>query len=583
MVTKMNDIMKKNITSITVILLCGLFLLLPQLYLNQIIIGHDTVFHFNRFYDIFEQINHNSFNYFQMNYGFNGSGRIVNALYGYDNAFFHGLLLYWTHSWFKLQLISSYLCMIIAGGTMFFLCRYLDIKYLLSTLAAITYMVSAPIMYYVLYGGFSGWGSAFLPLIFISAFKSIKDSDKPISPILLAVPMSILLNTHLLTALLATISLIPFFSVSLYINKNKVKWIRQLLLAILLAIFLSLNTIYSYLEVYLNNNILSPFLPENMIKGSVNINLSNQNDNYNLGVFISLIFISTIVFAIYKWKYLKLDIKLSIITGTFFLFLSSSFVPWNQLVQKVTVLEILQFPFRFSVVAYILLIISFFYLLNAFAVPRNELVKPITVIFIIFFALNVQSQIFKYTLHMNEDIYFVGANRRDSTIEDQEKAIEKFRSNNLSEALSVIKKATPDYLPIGSNQTNLDAQAKGPYSLYKKYVIDNQTDFNRTVLEDGRINLTWYSDNEDVKNIPAIIYNDTSVELNQKNIMQDVIQTTEIGSLVVPSKKGDNQLILGYKPTVSVKYILWIKIISWATVIFIIIFRWLKLFRKSLN
>ena len=65
-----------------VLLLTSVVLVLPQLISNMPIIGIDALFHFNRFYDIAEQMKHGQFNYFMSEYGYQHSGRIVTPLYG---------------------------------------------------------------------------------------------------------------------------------------------------------------------------------------------------------------------------------------------------------------------------------------------------------------------------------------------------------------------------------------------------------------------------------------------------------------------------------------------------------------------
>ncbi|EOD02750.1 hypothetical protein IV58_GL001239 [Lactobacillus delbrueckii subsp. jakobsenii ZN7a-9 = DSM 26046] len=53
-----------------------------QMRTGNIIIGSDTIFHYNRFYKTAQQIKHGNFNWFMTMYGFSHSGRVINALYG---------------------------------------------------------------------------------------------------------------------------------------------------------------------------------------------------------------------------------------------------------------------------------------------------------------------------------------------------------------------------------------------------------------------------------------------------------------------------------------------------------------------
>mgnify|MGYP006874442899 FL=1 len=60
----------------------ALAFLMPHLFTHKLILGADAPFHYNRFYDAAQQIKHGDFHYFPSLYGFQQSGRIVNAVYG---------------------------------------------------------------------------------------------------------------------------------------------------------------------------------------------------------------------------------------------------------------------------------------------------------------------------------------------------------------------------------------------------------------------------------------------------------------------------------------------------------------------
>ncbi|OTE88240.1 hypothetical protein B1K96_36945, partial [Escherichia coli] len=79
------------------------------------ILGSDVVFHFNRFYETSQQIKEGNFQYFLSIYGFQQSARIVNALYGPFFAYFQGLLVLLSPSWFSYQLLANGLLYLLAG------------------------------------------------------------------------------------------------------------------------------------------------------------------------------------------------------------------------------------------------------------------------------------------------------------------------------------------------------------------------------------------------------------------------------------------------------------------------------------
>lgn len=72
------------------------------------IIGSDSIFHFNHFYDIAMQMKHGNIQYFISMYGFQQSRRTINALYGPLIAYFHGGLVLLSRSWFNYQVLSNF-------------------------------------------------------------------------------------------------------------------------------------------------------------------------------------------------------------------------------------------------------------------------------------------------------------------------------------------------------------------------------------------------------------------------------------------------------------------------------------------
>ena len=109
---------KETYIAILILGIISFVIISPQLYKKSIILGSDVMFHFNRFYEMSKQINTGNFNYYQSLYGFNSSGRIINAFYGWDFAFVMGLLLSIVKTWTKFQIISSFACTLIAGISM---------------------------------------------------------------------------------------------------------------------------------------------------------------------------------------------------------------------------------------------------------------------------------------------------------------------------------------------------------------------------------------------------------------------------------------------------------------------------------
>ncbi|MFS9605113.1 hypothetical protein, partial [Klebsiella pneumoniae] len=104
-------------------------------------------------------------------------------------------------------------------------------------------MSSYVVMQYPIAQAFNGWGAAFLPLIFISAMKSIKNIENPINYVGLSVIVSLLLSIHMMTLVIALLAILPFYMYSFIRNNKKVYWVRDMLFAVGLTILLSANSI----------------------------------------------------------------------------------------------------------------------------------------------------------------------------------------------------------------------------------------------------------------------------------------------------------------------------------------------------
>lgn len=119
---------RKKLIIIGLMLFFSFGLTLPQLLTGQVIMGSDSLFHFNRFYDAAMQLKTENFSYFASLYGFQQSGRIINALYGPLFAYLHGGLLLLTGTWFRYQILSCILLGFLASSSMFALLRQVSVK-----------------------------------------------------------------------------------------------------------------------------------------------------------------------------------------------------------------------------------------------------------------------------------------------------------------------------------------------------------------------------------------------------------------------------------------------------------------------
>src|SRR5699024_2092574 len=114
-------IMKKQrvFLGVIIILLCSILLQWVQIQNQNLYLGYDWIFHYNRFYDAAQQIKEGNFQYFISMYGFSLLSCIINVLYGLIFAYVNGLLLLICGSWFKYQLLSNFLITFLSAMSLF--------------------------------------------------------------------------------------------------------------------------------------------------------------------------------------------------------------------------------------------------------------------------------------------------------------------------------------------------------------------------------------------------------------------------------------------------------------------------------
>ena len=173
-----------------------------QMRTGNIIIGSDTIFHFNRFYETEEQIRNGNFSWFMTLYGFNQSGRVVNALYGPAFAYLNGLLLLAVGTWYRYQIVTSFLVYAIGGIGMYKAVRRFKVRVSIAVLVAIIYQSIGWLPRWQEGTNFTGIGAALMPYELMIAYDMVFDSDTPIHWAKLTILMTIALEVHLLTALM---------------------------------------------------------------------------------------------------------------------------------------------------------------------------------------------------------------------------------------------------------------------------------------------------------------------------------------------------------------------------------------------
>ena len=547
----------------------ALLFLIPQLFYHSMIVGYDWWFHWSRFYEAAMQIKNSTFNYFQSIYAFNQTGRIINAMYGADFAYLHGLLLLIVKSWLKAEIISGFLCIMVAGFSMFKLVRYCRASKSIALFCAILFMATPPIVLYIQDQSFPGWASAFLPLCFIPAIRMIETDKKQINPIFFGGSVALLMSIHTFTTLLYVLAIIPFWIVGVVRSKERMRLILDSFLSVIVALSLAANSFFSMLELR-TDSLVMPFPVYDLVsKGSYFS--SGMMSRYDFGLIFSFLLIITVILGTTFFTRLSIVNRMILFVGTLFLVISLRYFPWNSLAKIFPVLAGLQFPQRFTAISNVLLIL----LCGLFAMKFVEKLKGDW--HKIFLSILIATAFLSCFWGVNSIMVKAQNWQNDKLTMDGERLIEnpnvvrsKFRESDLSEAFKTLRKSIPDYLPQYG-------EVQDPYQEYSEQIYENSNVVEKSINSKNQLVLTWYSDKKsEVTQLPIFVYQNSTVMMNGRRLTKGAYDQSNIGTLVVKSKAGKNSVVVGYEPTNLFKAGIVLKLITIPSFIVYVVVHFLR-------
>ena len=539
-----------------IIVAFAVLLVTPQLFTRKVILGSDSVFHYNRFYEAAMQIKNGNFSYFLSLYGFQQSGRIVNALYGPFFAYLQGGLVLISGTWFRYQIVSRILLHILAESSMYALLKQCKVKTTIALSLGLLYATTFSIQYWTMRQGFSSWGAALLPFGFIPAIRYI--FYQKVEPIRLALSMALICQVHVLSALMLVMMYIPFYLytfVTLSVAKKKETFV-QVFIAVILFLLLTVNVWLILLYLRGTNHLLDPFINREIGRNGI-----DGTARYWLYTPISLMVLLVLqfVYAILNWKKLAKWKKILHFIYFVFFFLSTGLFPWQYLVENGnTFAELIQFPFRFFVPATILLLAITGLTVTRFVNWR----KSIAVLLFAFAGIGLIQNMMDTTDRVKtaaQDGELISVVKHTYVEGDYQTISLTMDDSDLSQFLNLVVKPTPDYVPIYGT-----IGKQNTYDLYYENVVKNQS--AEKMLEDGYLVLTWQAAEGEELNLPIVIYRDSILTLNGQELNKADYRLSTIGTPIVSSQKGQNKLVLSYQEPRWLVIAVWIPIIVWGVI-----------------
>lgn len=539
----------------------ALAFLMPHLFTHKLILGADAPFHYNRFYDAAQQIKYGDFHYFPSLYGFQQSGRIVNAVYGPFFAYLQGLIVLLAGSWFHYQILSNFILYLISGFSMLILLRYVNVRNWVSVPVAVLFMSTYSIQYWSINQGFTSWGTCFYPLCMIPIADFVLHKKFPV--IKVAVSVGLMTQIHLLSSIMLALMYIPFYLYYFFNQTEKGKALLQLIKSVLLYFVLTANIWAGLAIVYSENKILPPFVNREMSQKA--IDLDGSYWLHYPKAFPILILSGFLLFIFFQQKNTLFQ-KIVLYTSLVFFFLSTSLIPWTTLIEKnVPFISLIQFPFRFFVPFTLLLLLYLALSLNQWS--EQKWFRLLSIFGILIFSAQTIQNLYQH-LEKWENETFVS--RHTYLFDTPEEARKTFFSKDMSTSLFVFQKTTPDYLPIYKETKD------NKYDRYNEEILENETTFIKT-HPGGLLTIKWKNTGDKTVHIPVIVYDRTVLQQNGKTLTD--YEVTDIGTPIVKQKKGINELTLHYQTPIYFYFILSLTLIGWFTLLCLFIYHRYKLLR----
>lgn len=546
-------------------------ILWDQLLSHATFITADRFFHFSRFYDTAMQIKTGNFNFFQTNFTFLQSGRVINALYGPFFAYLNGALLLVCRTWYRYQIISDYLLYMIAGMAMFRLCRKVKVPYFGAILLSLLYLSVGILPGWLRASNFMAWGAALAPYVMMQAINMVQDKKRPIHWVSLMLIMALVAQIHILSTLLLTAALVPFFIYALVNSLEKRKVLLDTFYAIIGTVVLSANIWGSFLLLYSKNTIATP--------KTFTLNYATHlhflhSEHGNLPLFVLILIICQLLYVCLHTHQSTLN-NIVTFVGLFFFVLSSKLIPWVQVGHNFPALErSFQFPYRILVVAYPLLFLGLGITLSLFSKKEWKALTYLLICCTIYeggYSMIKTNQ--NYTADYNDSERVTILSTYYYNTSHRAEFWHALHSSNLGEIFTLLNRSEPDYLPVKSNKIPWRTVNK----IYEQEIINPSILYTHKV-KNGKLNLYWQVNSKQTVTLPIVMYKQSLLTVNGHKVNP---KTSLIGAPSITQKKGSNHAILSFAVPSWFNVLLGISILSWIAFGLFGIYRWLTLSKQK--
>lgn len=556
-------ILKNNCACFLIILTAG-GLLFSQTITNHPIVGADSVFHYNRFYETYLQLRKHNFSWFQSIYGFNQSGRIVNAVYGPLFAYLNGVLLFVVHSWYQYQLLASLIIYLIAGYGMYRLSRQFNLQQFIAALTASIYLTIGWASRWQTGNNATALGAMLAPYLLQIVRWMVTDPQCPVHWKSLALLMSITIEIHLLSAMLFMLLLIPAWLYALKIAVVKRQLLIQTSKAVGLTLILTVNTLGPLIFLSLTNHIVMP-ANFDVIKNTLRLDPFSNTRTSITAFFLSVLFCQ-FIFAVVTWRKNHLNLVVTV-AGLIFLWGSSHFFPWARLVKNFpSISSYLQFPVRLTILAYPLLMLGIGFSFDLIVHQRGtrfiQRFGGVALVLIWLICLGQAGRVINHRAQvgfmprvLESKTTSVG---KHNSAKDRQQVLQATRLSDYRQFLTKLQKRIPDYLASTKASTPAMVAAES----YAHSVVDRVSHVQIQAASVGRLKLTWDATKKGTKQLPIVTYRQSQLTVNGHRVNH--FAWSLVGSPTVRQQKGHNVAYLTYAPPAWLNVMVVVSLLAWS-------------------
>lgn len=527
------------------------FLITFQMFkTGKIIVDNDFAFHSSRAQEIYQNIRSGHFFTFIATHTFHGSG-VANFLF-YPDVFLY--------PWAILLLIfkpvaAFYIWYALVVDVTFIIAFYSSKVILKNNVSSFVFAclyTIFPYHFFVSYGVFGEFlALMFVPMFILGGYQILFQDGKGWKST--AIAFSLVLYCHIISAILCLFNVIVLFIVRLVIKRNVTKkiWI-SILKSLGLAGLMSLVILMPFFTDYFSSKVFATSSGINILfTQNISDFVLNSFTMQNLqGLSVFLIIILFLGFINYKNKLAFV----SWILGVLFVILSTRLAPWSLI--GLTPLKNIQFPYRFVPYAAIYLSLSFvlffeklFYLYTSKKALNICLaVLSISVITVTYYRsflkmgyLQVVSSKVYELKQINGEITALGV---PSTVTDKTYG-RIFKYGVTYGEFDYYTKLSHGnynytYFNDGLNHSTTRSIVKNYTYVNDKRRSLKITPKNNYFFINARLNKKSEID------LPIIAYKHTYVTVNGKKISY---QISDRGTVEITGLKGNNRIIVGYRPS----------------------------------